>query len=69
MADTVLADLEALHRKLHNGTFFSDYDEDCRLMGVLRKHVETRRNVRRAFLKHITEDAENMDRVDNILVD
>lgn len=40
MDTKVLADLESLHRKLANGTLFSDYDEDVRLMGVLRKHIE-----------------------------
>ncbi|MEJ8837556.1 hypothetical protein [Ramlibacter sp. AN1133] len=34
------ADLKELHRRLLEGTFFKDYDEDQRLMGVLRRHLD-----------------------------
>jgi len=34
-------DLWSLEQRLTDGEFFSDYDEDLRLLGVFRRHVAT----------------------------
>jgi hypothetical protein len=35
-----MADLRALYHELSEGTFYEDYDEANRLMGVLRRRLE-----------------------------
>ena len=35
-----MVDLRALYHELSEGTFYEDYDEANRLMGVLRRHLE-----------------------------
>ncbi len=40
MDETTRADLQELYRRLLDGAFYGDHDEDARLMGVLREHLE-----------------------------
>lgn len=40
MDDAMEADLEELYRRLLDGEFYQDYDEDGRLMGRLREHLK-----------------------------
>jgi hypothetical protein len=37
IADPDYMDLTELHHRLREGVFYSDHDEDMRLMGVLRR--------------------------------
>lgn len=41
MSELIERDLTELYCRLSEGVFYRDYDEDGRLMGVLRKHINS----------------------------